>query len=181
MLGIFTAHRDWVPAAARPAGHLQAVQVRWGARMAVSAQRCCLHGCCCSGRHNWHAKGCRPYTVHQSATGMLSHSATTPQNKPAGLQEALAIIVDAMQAYFTPVRFYSRQAGSGAMQVVPIACCAHGPLSCCTGGAPAEKPMPPAPRCPTAQLIRRYYPYFGYRAAMVHIALERTRQVRAAC
>ena len=23
----------------------------------------------------------------------------------------------------------------------------------------------------------RYYPYFGYRAGMVHIALERTRQV----
>jgi nicotinic acid mononucleotide adenylyltransferase len=71
MLGIFTAHRDWVPAVSRPPGHLQAVQ------------------------------------------------------------EALAIIVDAMQAYFTPVRFYSR-----------------------------------------------WYPYFGYRTAMVHIALERTRQMR---
>lgn len=71
MLGIFTAHRDWVPAVSRPPGHLQAVQ------------------------------------------------------------EAIAIIVDAMQAYFTPVRFYSR-----------------------------------------------WYPYFGYRSAMVHIALERTRQMR---
>lgn len=28
------------------------------------------------------------------------------------VQEAIAIIVDAMQAYFTPVRFYSRQAES---------------------------------------------------------------------
>ena len=41
------------------------------------------------------------------------------------------MIVDAMHAYFLPVRFYSR-----------------------------------------------YYPYMGFRSAMVHIALERTRQVR---
>jgi hypothetical protein len=47
-----------------------------------------------------------------------------------GLQEAVAVTVDAMHAYFLPVRFYSR-----------------------------------------------YYPYMGFRGAMVHIALERTRQV----
>ena len=46
------------------------------------------------------------------------------------LQEALAVTVDAMRAYFLPVRFYSR-----------------------------------------------YYPYMGFRSAMVHIALERTREV----
>ena len=47
------------------------------------------------------------------------------------MQEALAVTVDAMRAYFLPVRFYSR-----------------------------------------------YYPYLGFRGAMVQIALERTRQVR---
>ncbi len=47
------------------------------------------------------------------------------------VQEALATTTDAMRAYFTPMRFYSR-----------------------------------------------YYPYMGSKAAMVHIALERTRQVR---
>lgn len=57
------------------------------------------------------------------------HVPCSPCRTPP-LQEALAIIVDAMHAYFLPVRFYSR-----------------------------------------------YYPYFGFRSAMVHIALERTRQV----
>ncbi|EFN51506.1 hypothetical protein CHLNCDRAFT_55083 [Chlorella variabilis] len=53
-----------------------------------------------------------------------------PTNHMAIVQEALAMIVDAMHAYFLPVRFYSR-----------------------------------------------YYPYMGFRSAMVHIALERTRQL----
>ena len=47
------------------------------------------------------------------------------------LQEALAIIVDAMQAYFTPVRFYSRHAaaagllgaaGAAGRRWAPLAC-----------------------------------------------------------
>jgi hypothetical protein len=55
-----------------------------------------------------------------------------PCTPPHQLQEALAVTVDAMRAYFLPVRFYSR-----------------------------------------------YYPYMGFRSAMVHIALERTREVGA--
>jgi hypothetical protein len=46
------------------------------------------------------------------------------------MQEALAVVVDALHLYLLPVRFYSR-----------------------------------------------YYPYMGFKNAMVHIALERTRQV----
>ncbi|KAL4448606.1 hypothetical protein ABPG75_005825 [Micractinium tetrahymenae] len=71
MMSLFTSHRDWVPDAQRPEGHMEAVQ------------------------------------------------------------EALATTTDAMRAYFSPMRFYSR-----------------------------------------------YYPYMGSKAAMVHIALERTRQMR---
>lgn len=46
MLGIFTAHRDWVPAVSRPPGHLQAVQVRSQAALCCTVLRRCLHRAC---------------------------------------------------------------------------------------------------------------------------------------
>ena len=129
MLGIFTAHRDWVPAVARPPGHMQAVQVRLV--LPSAAVSCAVHAV-----HVLFCSVCMLLSIvaqvltgsaQVQIAGVSRHVAMSTVDKQmcpcvidrviivfvtcvCGLQEAMAIIVDAMQAYFTPVRFYSRQA-----------------------------------------------------------------------
>lgn len=63
MLGIFTAHRDWVPAVARPEGHMQAVQVRLVAH-GGGAGPLAGHGWCC-----WAVDGAAALVGHRVAAG----------------------------------------------------------------------------------------------------------------
>jgi len=156
MLGIFTAHRDWVPAVARPPGHMQAVQVRPPGSFCC---RCCwcvlcmLPLLCCVRMLLSIVAQVLTGSAQVQIAGVSRHGAMSTVDKQmclcvidrviivfvtcvCGLQEAMAIIVDAMQAYFTPVRFYSRQA-----KQLGAVCKAAGAALLCNWGL-GTSPMP---------------------------------------